>query len=213
MNSSISPSSRNDAMIPAPPIIQMSFPFFFRRRFANALIGSLTNSTPAGAVDSGTLACENVILDPGIRGRPGRAFLLKVERHIVCLPAPKDRVDRFIERTHAVVPLRTRTIEPVDRAIRPANKAIGTRGDVNNDFPFVNHGATVPLILMPNVREFPSRGVRESRLLRPARAPTGLGFIYAHERAASRLRHLWSAESTPPSARQGIPSLNSSRLI
>ena len=42
-------------MMPAPPIIQISFPFFFRKRVANALMGSFTNSTPAGGGDGGRL--------------------------------------------------------------------------------------------------------------------------------------------------------------
>src|SRR5258708_39721670 len=64
-------------------------------------------------------ACEDVVLNSWIEGRAGHASLLEVERHIACLPAPQDCVDRFIERTHAVVAFGTRTIEPVDRAIGP----------------------------------------------------------------------------------------------
>ena len=39
-------------------------------------------------------------------------LFLDVERHVVGFPAPQDRVDRFIERTH--------TVEPSDRAIKPS---------------------------------------------------------------------------------------------
>jgi hypothetical protein len=38
---------------------------------------------------------------------------LKVQRYIVSLSAPQDPVNRLIELTHAVVVLRTRTLEPV----------------------------------------------------------------------------------------------------
>ena len=87
-------------------------------------------------------ACEDIVLNLRIEGRPGHAFLLKIERHIACLPAPQDRVDRLIERTHAVVALRTRTIEPVDGAIASGNEAVGAGGDVDNDFSLVDHSDT-----------------------------------------------------------------------
>ena len=44
----ISVASRNDAMIAAPPIIQMFLPLVPRNRLANARIGSFTNSTLPG---------------------------------------------------------------------------------------------------------------------------------------------------------------------
>ena len=65
---------------------------------------------------------------------------MKVERHIACLSAPQDRVDRFIELTHAVVALRTRTVEPVDGAVGSGNKAVGAGGDVDNDLALADHG-------------------------------------------------------------------------
>jgi hypothetical protein len=49
---------------------------------------------------------------------------------------------RLIERTHAVVPLRTRTLEPVDGAVGSGNKAVGAGGEVDDDFPLASHGAT-----------------------------------------------------------------------
>jgi hypothetical protein len=47
-------------------------------------------------------ACEDIVFNSCIEGRPSHAFLLKVERHIACLPAPQNHVDRFIERTHSL---------------------------------------------------------------------------------------------------------------
>ncbi len=127
--------------MPAPPIIQMFFPFFSRTRAANRLIGSLTNSTPAGAGDGSGL---------------------QIERHIACLAAPEDRVDGFIERTHAVVALRTRTVEPVDGAVESANKAVGAGGDVDDDFALADHGGTGSgQILTRSTLGFPSNRVRE----------------------------------------------------
>ena len=37
-------------------------------------------------------ACEDIVFNSCIEGRPGHAFLLKVERRLVCLPAPQDWV-------------------------------------------------------------------------------------------------------------------------
>jgi len=53
MNASIAPSSRNDPMISPPPIIQTFLPVCLRARSAMALIGSVTNWTPAGADSRG----------------------------------------------------------------------------------------------------------------------------------------------------------------
>lgn len=85
------------------------------------------------------IVCEDIVLNFGIEGRPGHAFFLKVECHVARPPAPQDRVDRLIKRIHAVVALRTRTVEPVDGAVGPANKAVGTGGDVDDDFSPVDH--------------------------------------------------------------------------
>jgi hypothetical protein len=85
-------------------------------------------------------ACEDVVLNFCIEGRPGYALLLKVDRHIARFPAPQNRIDRFIERTHAVVALRTRTVEPVGGSVTPGNQAVDTRGDVDNDFAPAAHG-------------------------------------------------------------------------
>ena len=56
---------------------------------------------------------------------------------------PTGRVDRFIERTHAVVALGTRTVEPVDGTVGPGNKAVGAGGDVDDDFSLADHSAAV----------------------------------------------------------------------
>src|SRR6266850_2204306 len=42
-------------------------------------------------------------------------------------------------RSHAIVTLRTRTVEPVEGAIEPGNKAVGTHGDVDDDFSLADH--------------------------------------------------------------------------
>src|SRR5271157_1324517 len=86
-------------------------------------------------------AREHVVLDFWIKGRPGYSLLLKVQGHIARLPAPEDGIDRLIEHTHTVVALRTRTVEPVHRAISPGNEAVGTRGDADDDPSLVNHSA------------------------------------------------------------------------
>jgi hypothetical protein len=87
-------------------------------------------------------------------------FFLKVERHVARLPAPQDGVDRFIKRTHAVVALGMRTIEPVDGAVGPANKAVGTGGDVDDDFRWRTIAWQRP---NPKAERsgFPSSGLRE----------------------------------------------------
>jgi hypothetical protein len=127
-------------MIPAPPIIQMSFPFCSRRagcerfdRFVHELHTRLRWRLWQAA-------CEDIVLNSCIEGRPADAFLLEVERQIARLPAPQDRVDRFIERTHTVVALGTRAVKPIGGAVGPGNKAVGTRGDVHDDFSLVDHG-------------------------------------------------------------------------
>ena len=86
-------------------------------------------------------ACENVVLNSCVEGRPAHAFLLKLNRHIARLPAPQDCIDRLIERVHAVVPLRTRTVELVERAVASRNKAVCTHGDGDDDFSLVDHSA------------------------------------------------------------------------
>jgi len=48
-NSSIAPASRNDPMIPPPPISQMFWPRSPRSRSTNASTGSETKRTPGGA--------------------------------------------------------------------------------------------------------------------------------------------------------------------
>src|SRR6266850_2837487 len=83
--------------------------------------------------------CEYIVPDSCIEGRRSHALLLKVERHIARLPAPQDRIDRFVKRIHAIVTLRTRTVEPVEGAIEPGNKAVGTHGDVDDDFSLADH--------------------------------------------------------------------------
>ncbi len=87
-------------------------------------------------------AGEDIVFNSCIEGRPVHAFLLKFERCVVCLSAPQDRVDRLIECTHAVVALRTRTVEPVDGAVGSGNKAVGAGGDVDDDFALTDHGGT-----------------------------------------------------------------------
>src|SRR3954452_25609266 len=82
---------------------------------------------------------EDIILDACIEGRSGRAFLLETERHIACLPAPQDRVDRLVEGSHAIVAFRTRAVEPVDRAVGPRNKSVGAGRNGNDNFSFVEH--------------------------------------------------------------------------
>src|SRR5271157_6405637 len=89
-------------------------------------------------------AGEDIVLNFGVEGRPGYAFPLKVERHVVRFPTPQDCVDRFVKRTHAVVTFRRGTVEPVDGAVEPGNKAVGTGGDVDNDFSLADHGLARP---------------------------------------------------------------------
>src|SRR5882724_11454061 len=97
---------------------------------------------------------EDKVLNSCIEARPGHAFLLKVERHVARLPAPQDRVNRSIERIHAVVVLRAWTVEPVERAVPASNKAVGTSGDGNNNFSLADHSARrSPTILgVPSLR-------------------------------------------------------------
>jgi len=89
-------------------------------------------------------SCEDIVFDLCIEGCPGHAFLLKVERHIACLPAPQDRIDRFVERTHTIVALGTRPVEPVDRTVGTGDEAVGTSRDVDDDLSLVDHSGTVP---------------------------------------------------------------------
>jgi hypothetical protein len=91
---------------------------------------------------------------------------LKLKQHIASLPAPQDRVDRFIERAHAVIALGTRTVEPVGGAVGPGNKAVGTRRDVDDDFPLVDLMAR-PMgpILMRNALGFPLSGLGKRALV------------------------------------------------
>ena len=54
--------------------------------------------------------------------------------------APKDRgVNRAIKGVHAIVPLGARALEPVDRAIRSGNEAVGTGRDLHDEFAFAWH--------------------------------------------------------------------------
>jgi hypothetical protein len=95
---------------------------------------------------------------------PGKEDVWVMPLLLSKLTYPQYRVDRFIERTHAVVALRMRTVEPVDGAVAPANKAVGTRGDVEGR-------RRSPVA-------FPSRFVRESILsTRAARERFGYGFV------------------------------------
>ena len=45
----------------------------------------------------------------------------------------------LIERIQAVVALGIRTVEPVDGAVGPGNKAIGAGGDADDDFALADH--------------------------------------------------------------------------
>ena len=119
----------------------MSFPFFLAQTGGECLDGFVDELHACGRWRSRRIVCEDIVLDAGIEGRPGHAFLLIVERHIVGLAAPQDGVDRFIERTHAVVALGTRALEPVDGAVGPGNEAVGASGDVDDDFAFVDHSS------------------------------------------------------------------------
>src|SRR5215471_7561354 len=67
-NSSISPASRNDAISSPPPIIQIFFPGVARRRRANFLTGSETNSTPGATRFGGFL--ENTRLATLVSNSP-----------------------------------------------------------------------------------------------------------------------------------------------
>ena len=143
MNSSISPSSRNDANDASATHHPDVFPLFLPQtgyerfdRFGHELHAR-------GRSRWRQNACEDIVLNSCIEGRRGRVFLLRIERHIVRFSSLQDRVDRFIERTHSVVALRTRTVEPVNGAVGPGNKAVGTRGDVDDDFSLADHSAAM----------------------------------------------------------------------
>jgi hypothetical protein len=105
MNSSISPSSRNDAITPLPPIIQIFLPGTARTPFAKELMvvyeldvfwhrGAVRPVREDMALD---LRAESYALGP-------RANL------VVRLPPPQDHVDRTEELSHALVSGRPRTI-------------------------------------------------------------------------------------------------------
>jgi hypothetical protein len=58
----------------------------------------------------------------------------KLRRLFIGFPPKDTGVDRPIERTHAIVMLGSRTVKPIDGAVRPRNKTIRARGDVNDKF-------------------------------------------------------------------------------
>src|SRR5262249_30120641 len=58
-----------------------------------------------------------------------------LESHFVVLPSPQDRIDRAEERSHPVVSLRPRPIEPLDASILAGDVPVGRGRDVNDDLP------------------------------------------------------------------------------
>ena len=127
----------------------MSFPFFFLQTGCERLDGFAHELHARRRRRLRETACEDIVFNSCIEGRSGHAFLLKIDRHIACLPAPQDRVDRFKEFTHAVVALRTWTVEPVDGAVGSGNKAVGADGDVDDDFALADHDVTGRVNLNP----------------------------------------------------------------
>src|SRR5216117_178753 len=66
-NSSIACASRNEAMIPPPPINQISLPGCARRRLTYGPMASFTNSTPDGASGGGCRKTYKVSLRMGAK--------------------------------------------------------------------------------------------------------------------------------------------------
>src|SRR5947209_12425307 len=85
------------------------------------------------------IACEHVILDSCIEDRPGATLLLEIQRDIVRLSTPQNRINRLIERAHAVVTLGSWPVEPIDTAVRTGNKAVSTHSDIDDDFALADH--------------------------------------------------------------------------
>ena len=131
----------------------MSFPFLLPQTGCECFDRSVHELDACRRRRARLTARENIVLDRCIERRPGYIFLLKVDRHIVCFPAPQNGVDRFIEHTHAVGALRMRTVKPVNRAVAASNKAVGTHGDVDNDFSLAWHRDCGP-ILVRDVSDF-----------------------------------------------------------
>src|SRR5262249_2808943 len=68
------------------------------------------------------------------------AFLLVIgENPIVSFAAPQDRVNRGVERLHAVVGFAGSSVQPFDITVWPGNVAVGAGCNVDDDFSICFH--------------------------------------------------------------------------